>query len=112
MTFEKGVFEPRLTQTTINFSEICGKSASPSWFSPGAERWCVPYLDVHLLRQVFPREEDPIVEDAWLGELGHLKHKLLLKLDGRWSFALMNHGDTAACVWPAEEHNFVMDFAG
>ena len=107
-TFEQGVFEPKLQQTSVKFQEISGKSASPAWYSPGSDNRCVAFLDLYLLKQCFQQGADSLLDEAWLSELVHLRHKLLLKYGGRWYFALQNHGDTAALVWPAEGFVFHM----
>lgn len=99
-------FQPKVKNGSMNFGLIRSGGASPSWYSPKAERYTVAFADLALTEEIMKAApaQTNLVELTWLGELFSCRHSIAVKRDdGRWFLPLRCESGSAIVAWPLEE---------
>ena len=104
-------FAPDRASCSFDFSGISSPAPTPTWYSPGADRWAQPLFDLHLVRQAAKNGWEAFLKDAWLGALLDKRHHIVIRAkpdteNRGWLFPLCAMSGSAVLVWPAVEQDF------
>ena len=90
---------------SMPWNSIATTKQAPSYFSPGAENFCLPSADLALVREVCRTNTIPDIGDAWLGLWCRCSHQVLFRWKDAphaWFFGLHHFPDSAILVWPVQ----------
>lgn len=105
----RDAFEVDRQSLSMDLRPIASTSQSPPWWSPSATNAGTPIADLYMLRDCAEKGDFELVSRAWIGELLHFSHKLLVKTpivggEQVW-LAGLHFPDSACLVWPVAVHN-------
>lgn len=94
------------SKASHDFDGLVSSSAA-TWWSPSATNLTIPCADVGMLRWAFEHNQFELLGKAWLGEVAHCSHRLLLGFPTgvgaskfEWFLALYAFPKSAMALWP------------
>ena len=91
-----------------SFREVTSFASTPTWVSPRAEDWSVPFADLVMVQQARAQEGLDKIKSAWLGALFDLCSKLIVRekrgaISGPWRLAMGHLSGSCGIAWPMDQ---------
>ncbi len=95
--------------SSVDFSSVVSTDASAPWWSPPAGNMNAPAADVPMVVEASERDDWDVINRAWVGEVGDLKHRLVVRLPDlgsaghTWYLAMHSFPKSSVLLWPVEK---------